>query len=575
MCVNRTSTRRDRLLGGKLHDSALSSRVKGAPQIVIVLLGALLLAGCGQATAERECMNTESLARFESVAETLRVELKIPAISAAIVHEGELVWSRGFGISDLESGTKATPQTPYGLASVTQPFAASLLMRLVEDGRLDLDAPITDFGFDLGDDRITTRHLLSHTSYGVAGRDFRFYGARYARLTDIIEHFYETSYRRILRQEILEPLGMSDTALNIGGCGVEYYMSTLSDDDPERAFRHVYEHLATPYQYDPDYEVFPALVPTYATAAAGLISTVEDLARFAIAIEQDELVSAESKAAMFTPTRLTNGENGLGGLGWLVETFDGTKLVWHFGNGAYSSLVLIVPDKRLTLIVLGNTPNLTRPFGLGWGDVSVMISPFALEFYKQFVLQPDADEDLPRIDWSGDEDAIAGQLEQIGDETLLGLYENELWSYRKLFAGAGDYVQARTLLDVHTRVFPDAEQSQRDIYMARRPTEQPIERERYELADNEQLSWIGDYRLQPEDDASDLPEEIEIRVLAGRVLAIPSNAECQEYYPLGPSRLVATNSAEILMVGKLGEEPFGSFELRVSGRTIATYERIE
>jgi CubicO group peptidase (beta-lactamase class C family) len=544
------------------------------PIAIVLLTVSLLLVGCSRSGSVAGHLTPETLARFESTLEILREESRIPAISAAIVHDGALVWSQGFGVSNLDLQTEATAQTPYGLASLTKPFSAFLVMKLVEQGLLDLDAPIKNLGIDLGNDRITTRHLLSHTSEGAAGSGYRYSGTRYAYLTRIIEQLYGAPYRRVLRQEILEPLGMTDTALNIGGCGLEYYLSTLTPDDPERVFAHVYERLATPYQYDPDYELYPVPVPTYANAAAGLISTAEDLAKLAIAIDQDELVDADTKAAMFTPMRLTTGDDGPHGLGWFTETYRGSKLIWHFGNGAYSSLFLMMPDEGLTFIVLGNTQNLSRPFGLGWGDVSVLISPFALEFYKEFVLQPGYGTPLPEIDWTADEDAVVEQLEKITDARLRELYENELWSYRKLHAGVGRYTLAHALLNVHTRAFPDADQSTRDLYEARRPTEQPSRQERVELTEGDAARWTGTFRIRPADTESGLPTEVEVRVLDGRVLAIPSDGSCQEYYPLGPTRLVASDSPDILLVGALEDEPFDSFEIRVSGQTVATYERI-
>ncbi|MFC2083381.1 serine hydrolase [Candidatus Bipolaricaulota bacterium] len=79
-------------------------------------------------------VDSEALARFESKLESLREGLKIPGISAAIVRDQELVWSQGFGFANVEEQIEATANTPYGLASVTKPFAAFLLMKKVEEG---------------------------------------------------------------------------------------------------------------------------------------------------------------------------------------------------------------------------------------------------------------------------------------------------------------------------------------------------------------------------------------------------------------------------------------------------------
>jgi len=83
----------------------------------------------------------EAFAEFEVELEDLRQKLKIPAFSAALVQDQELVWAKGFGYADLENKVKATPDTPYHLASLTKPFAATIIMQLVEEGALNLDDP--------------------------------------------------------------------------------------------------------------------------------------------------------------------------------------------------------------------------------------------------------------------------------------------------------------------------------------------------------------------------------------------------------------------------------------------------
>ncbi|MFQ5796391.1 MAG: serine hydrolase domain-containing protein [Candidatus Bipolaricaulia bacterium] len=73
------------------------------------------------------------MAQFETELDDLRNKLKIPAFSAAIVKDQQLVWAKGFGYADLENQIEAAPDTPYRLASVTKPFAAILIMQLVEE----------------------------------------------------------------------------------------------------------------------------------------------------------------------------------------------------------------------------------------------------------------------------------------------------------------------------------------------------------------------------------------------------------------------------------------------------------
>ena len=111
---------------------------------------------------------------FENRLETVRQVLKIPGMSAAIVRDQELVWSSGFGYANLENLTPATPDTIYGLASVTKPVATGTsVMLLIEQGKLRLLDRVKDFiptfmpwksDSSSGIEHIRLIHLLTHTS---------------------------------------------------------------------------------------------------------------------------------------------------------------------------------------------------------------------------------------------------------------------------------------------------------------------------------------------------------------------------------------------------------------------------
>ena len=103
------------------------------------------IVGTSPAVTEPEAAaDVRTLAQFEADVEELREELKIAGLSAEIVKDQAVVWAKGFGFADLENQIPATENTPYGIASLTKPFAAALLMQLVEAGQLDLDAVIAE-----------------------------------------------------------------------------------------------------------------------------------------------------------------------------------------------------------------------------------------------------------------------------------------------------------------------------------------------------------------------------------------------------------------------------------------------
>lgn len=114
-----------------------------------------------------------------------------------------------------------------------------------------------------------------------------------------------------------------------------------------------------------------------------MVSTVLDLAKFDVAMDRNQIVSQESKEAMFTPTLSTNGQPLPYGMGWFVQEHQGVQLIWHYGQQTtYSSLILKAPEEELALILLANSDGASAPFNLG--DGNVLRSPFAVTFINLF-----------------------------------------------------------------------------------------------------------------------------------------------------------------------------------------------
>ena len=108
--------------------------------------------------------------KLEQDLEVLRVRWQVPGMSAAIAKDGTVTWARGFGYADVASRKSSTPETVYHLASLTKPFASTVLLQLVQEGRLDLDSPVSEFGIQLKSKGvIRVRHLMTHTSEGTPG----------------------------------------------------------------------------------------------------------------------------------------------------------------------------------------------------------------------------------------------------------------------------------------------------------------------------------------------------------------------------------------------------------------------
>ena len=198
--------------------------IKSHPRFIFLVnigLVPLLLAGCAApvATPVEEVENAETWDQFEAELESLRQQMKIPGMSAAVVKDRQVVWARGFGYADVENGVPATAETPYHLASVTKPFAALVIMMLVQDGKLSLDDPVSRYGVSLPEgEQVTVRHLMSHTSAGTPGARYQYDGNRYGLLSQVIQAATGRSFQEWLFERILQPLGMDDTAPSLAGC---------------------------------------------------------------------------------------------------------------------------------------------------------------------------------------------------------------------------------------------------------------------------------------------------------------------------------------------------------------------
>src|SRR5690349_14222883 len=158
------------------------------------LLGVLLLVAASGSRSETQrsegpsSRDEQRLARFEKQADELRTLLKIPGLSAVIVKDQKVLWAKGFGFADLEKRVPATPDTLYSIASLTKTFAGTLVMQLVEQGKLDLDEPASHYSSDFKNDSVKIKHLLSHTSGGpTPGDHYQYDGNQFDYLTAVIE----------------------------------------------------------------------------------------------------------------------------------------------------------------------------------------------------------------------------------------------------------------------------------------------------------------------------------------------------------------------------------------------------
>ena len=322
---------------------------------------------------------------FERYLESLRVGTAIPGLSVVVVQNRQVVWERGLGHRDVEGLHLAQPDTPYPLADLTATITAALLGRCAEQGSLDLDTPIGTWVPTAENPGTTLRQMVRHAAPGnVSG--FKYDPARFALLAKPIEACMEAPFRKVLADRIIDALAMRDAVPGYDIATVPAELRQWFDDGKLAHYASVLSRMATPYKIDRRGKASRSELPPAAVDAShGLIASARDLAEFDKALDSYLIIRNPAILAEAWTTTLHNGIATPFGMGWFVQYYQGEKLVWQHGYApdAFSSLILKVPGRHLTLILLANSDGLSAPFSLSDGDVTSSV--FARTFLRFFL----------------------------------------------------------------------------------------------------------------------------------------------------------------------------------------------
>lgn len=312
-------------------------------------------------------------ARLEAIRSLITKEMaeqNIPGLSVAVGVDGEVAWTQGFGLADLENVVPASEETVYRLASISKPITAVAALRLVEQGKLDLDAPIRTYvpEFPEKTSPITLRQLLCHQG-----------GIRHYKLREIDSTRHYTDVVSAINIFKNDPL--------IAEPGTKFFYSTYGyvlagaavERAAERPFMdYIREFVAVPsgadgLRADDAWAIIPHRARGYAASpdgslrncdladtsnkipGGGMCSRAQDLVRFALALAREELLSQESTEMMWTPAKTREGVETTYGLGWGIARENGRRRVEHSGGQPGTSTALVLfPTERLAVSVMCN-----------------------------------------------------------------------------------------------------------------------------------------------------------------------------------------------------------------------------
>ena len=328
------------------------------------------LTGCSSAPAPSPTSEFESWVDTVA-AETLRDGL-VPSVSIAIARGQNIVLEKTYGRADIENSVPAGNDTIYRIASITKQFTAAAILRLVEQGRVDLDAGITKYipEFHTRGTRITIRQLLNHTS-GIQnitdlpaleskqrldmtdaeilaifqdepynfqpGTNFLYNNSGFYMLAMVIERVSGQSITEHLQRSMFEPLGLRSTSV----CDETRVV-------PHRARGYIVEKgqlLNAPY-----------ISHGLPKGGGNLCSTAHDLVLWAQALVSGKVVRPESYTLMTTPGMLADGRPIGYGLGLFLSEFAGQVEISHGGDfWSFTSFLAWYPADNVAVAVLQNS----------------------------------------------------------------------------------------------------------------------------------------------------------------------------------------------------------------------------
>ncbi|HZI19362.1 MAG TPA: serine hydrolase domain-containing protein [Pyrinomonadaceae bacterium] len=358
---------------------------------VIAILLCIVLTNLCVAQSREQKQNPENVQKLpaakvekiETAITAWMAQHKAPALSVAVVLNNQISFTGGYGLADIENNVAARSDTAFRLASITKSMTAIAVMQLVERGKIDLNAPVHNYCAaypekqalkDAPDKQfaITVRQLLIHQS-----------GVRHNKVPDeVVGTKHYNSVTEAVGafagdQLVVEPetkYSYSTPGYTLLGCAIEG-ASGLSYIDylRENIFRPA---GMTRTFIDDTYAIIPnrargyrktekgeiANAPLHDTSVkipgGGLVSTAEDLAKFAIAVNTNQLVKPETLAQMWTKPRARDGKEQGYALGFLIDDENNLLRVSNDGGQAGTRTYLfMLPKQRFAVALMTNLQN--------------------------------------------------------------------------------------------------------------------------------------------------------------------------------------------------------------------------
>jgi CubicO group peptidase (beta-lactamase class C family) len=422
--------------------------------------------------------------KLKSITEVMK-ETNTPGISVAIIHNSEIVWTKGYGIADTETQMPVNTNTIFQAASISKPLTALAVMKLVQEGKLDLDEninlylktwklPENEF---TAKNKVTLRNLLSHTAgvtvHGFSGyksdanmptlmqvlngelpansgeivvdmepnTESRYSGGGYTIVQQVLIDQLQKTFQEIMRDLVLEPLGMTNSFYSNATLNEKQCTNATAghNDDGKQVLgkRHLYPEMA----------------------AAGLWTTAEDLAKFSIEVqkslkgESSKILTKEFMEVMTTP--VLNGECNIG---LFNEKVCRDQLLEHDGgNEGYTCSIQFHKEKGYGVVLMSNSQR-------GYEIKMPLFISAAVAYSFDNILHRDYEIVALSVE---EVKLFSGNYRMEVDKTVKISHKNNKVVYKTIFDELKqlDYVGSNIMIDINRAVKFELREDSSELYM--------------------------------------------------------------------------------------------------------------
>ncbi|OQR56152.1 serine hydrolase [Bacillus sp. CDB3] len=410
-------------------------------------------------------IETPVMTSLQTTVEKMMKDLNVPGAAVAVIKDGEVIISEGFGYRNIETKEAVTPSTRFAIGSSTKAFGTLSLSLLAQQKKFNWDTPVQSYipNFSLSEllasSQVTGRDLASHRT-GVSRHDALWYSSSltrkdivekikhlsldapfrtaflynnlmYATISYIVENITNQTWEQYVTEHILEPLNMDQTNFSV--------------TDSQNTDNHALPYVGN----DGEIKEVPFRNIDTVGAAGCINSTIEDMTNWVLLhlnegkFGDHELISSELLQQMYTPHNsipdqpiLSLPESPLNsyGLGWFISAYRGNKVIHHGGNiDGFSALVSFMPKENVGLVILTNAGGTLLPTYLANQIYDDLLELEGIDWHKRAVEDTEKMKEMMKEATASLPEQIKGTSPSHALDAYTGTFEHPAYGKIQVF----------------------------------------------------------------------------------------------------------------------------------------------